>query len=62
LSRANKKVTFAIHSGNNTDTSISLDQVDEMFGRIIKIDKKIGEIKLKQNFLVKKYEGHFECN
>jgi hypothetical protein len=54
-------VTFAIHAGNNTDASISLDEVDQMFNDILKIDKKVGEIKMRQNFLIKKYEGHFKC-
>ncbi len=61
INKENKKVTFAIHSGNSTaDGSISIDQVDKMFESILKVDKRIGEIKLKQNILNKKFEGHFK--
>ncbi len=62
INKENRKITFAIHSGNNTDSSISTEEVDEMFKNIITVDKKISEIKLKQNFINKKTEGHFTCN
>ena len=60
LIQVEKKITFAIHSGNNTDPSISSDHFEDLLNKISRIDKRINDAKMKQNFLNKKYEGHFD--
>ena len=52
------KVTFAINSNKAEDKTIDSSKLDVLSERLVKIDNKIGELKMKFNLVVKKVEGH----
>lgn len=58
---ADKKVTFAIHSGNNTDTHLGQEHLDKLFTKLKLIETKMKEVKLTESIITKKLDGHHEC-
>ena len=57
-----KKVTFAIHSGNNTDTHLSQEHLDRLFTKLKSIENKVKEVKITEKIITKKTESHHEGN
>jgi len=58
--KGKKKVTFAIHAGNNTDETLKTEHVSGLNARINNIDKKIKDVHFNQKMMVRKFEGHYE--
>ncbi len=58
--RLKKKVSIAIHSGNNTDANLKAENLELLYNKLDNIEKKIKEIITREGLLIKKYEGHYK--
>lgn len=63
-SHSNKdiQVTFAIHSGNNTDISLSVDHLDKLYNQLIRVSSKLDEVRVTEQLVTKKKESHYELS
>ena len=53
-------MTFAVHTGNNTDEHLKSEHLEKINHRVSVVDKKIKDIHFNEKMMVRKYEGHYE--
>ena len=56
--KENAKITFALNTDKVEEKTIDTQNLDALSKRLNDIDNKMGELRMKANFVVKKVEGH----